>query len=62
MKKIQELTKEASNDLQELSDEVQKVFEKYGLTTSKTKCRTKCSVEVGPDGKPIVKCELECEW
>ena len=46
MKKIQELTKEASNDLQELSDEVQKVFEKYALTTSKTKCRTKCSVEV----------------
>lgn len=61
MEKLKALAASTQPDMQKLSDEVQKVFEANGYATA-ANCRTVCRVTVGPDGKPVVSCELICDW
>jgi len=47
-------------ELEKLSQSVHKTFIEHD--PSLQSCRTVCGITIGPDGKPVYTCRIECDW
>jgi len=59
--KLKALVATAQPEMRKLSSDVQKVFEAHGFADP-IDCRTICTIALGPDGKPVISCQLICDW